>query len=73
MQTDIEKFFEGEKDKAIWEGVKRKYWVLNTYNLPIVKHMDILDCCEPEPATDKKEGEEAGEEDGADSKKPKLN
>jgi hypothetical protein len=32
----------GEK----WEGVRREYWVLDTYNLPIVRHMDILDLCE---------------------------
>jgi len=61
VSQDIEKIFSEGKDKDIWEGVKRKYWVLNTYNLPIVKHMDILDCCGDEPAEAEEEVENDSE------------
>jgi len=27
-----------------WRGVRRKYFVLDTYNLPIVRRADIIDC-----------------------------
>lgn len=45
-----------------WNEVRRKYWVLDTYRLPEVRHADVLDLCgdDQEEVSDMKAAEAEG-------------
>jgi protein arginine N-methyltransferase 2 len=50
VQYNMEEILGAEK----WEGVRREYFTLDTYNLPIIKHMEILDLCDEVKEEDNK-------------------